>query len=99
VYTNKVEFEWDEDKNIKNFRKHGIWFEEAVSVFDDPYAREIADHEHSDEEDRWIILGFSSELHLLIVCYVERQAGKIIRPISARKATPQETLSYQRLKR
>ena len=98
MYTEKVEFEWDDDKNNKNFRKHGVWFEEAVSVFSDPNAREIPDTEHSENEERWVIIGMSSEINLLVVFYVERRNGEIIRPISACKATAQETKSYRRFK-
>lgn len=92
-----MDFQWDDEKNVKNFRKHGIWFEEAISVFDDPYAREIPDIDHSENEARWVILGMCSELRVLVVIYAERMDGEIIRPISARKATKRELESYRRL--
>jgi uncharacterized DUF497 family protein len=94
VYTYGVEFTWDDVKNVSNYRKHQIWFEEAVSVFEDLYAKEIPDPEHSEEEERWIILGLNAELNLLVVVYVERLEGELIRIISARRATRSEEDQY-----
>lgn len=91
-----MEFTWDDAKNISNYRKHQVWFEEAVSVFDDDSAREIPDSEHSENEERWIILGMSAELHLLVVVYVEKLEGELIRIISARQATKTEEAEYAR---
>jgi hypothetical protein len=87
-------FEWDEDKAKKNFKKHGISFDEAQTVFYDDYARIIEDPDHSEDEDRFLILGFSTEHKLMIVahCYVENE--KIIRLISARKAGKNESKQY-----
>ena len=75
---------------------HGIWFEEAESVFTDALAREIADHDSSETEERWIILGMSSELNLLVVVYVEKIDRDTVRIISARKATAEERKQYRR---
>jgi uncharacterized protein len=75
-----MQFEWDENKARLNFSKHGISFEEARTVFDDPLYVDFYDPDHSDEENRYIILGESQQGHLLIVSYTER--GDIIRLIS-----------------
>lgn len=88
-----LEFEWDEDKANTNFRKHGVRFEEAKTVFNDPNALTIEDSLHSTEEDRYIDLGFSSQGRLLFVCYTERENK--IRIISARKATSMEANAYE----
>jgi uncharacterized protein len=76
-----MQFEWDENKARLNFSKHGISFEEARTVFDDPLYVDFYDPDHSDEENRYIILGESQQGHLLIVSYTER--GDIIRLVSA----------------
>jgi len=91
-----IKFTWDEEKAKANIRKHGVSFEEASSVFADENARLKHDPEHSDEEDRFIILGFSSKLHILVVCHVFRQGGEVIRLITARKATRNERKQYGR---
>lgn len=91
-----IQFVWDEDKAKANVRKHGVSFEEASSVFADENARLKHDPEHSDEEDRFIILGFSSTLRILVVCHVYRQGDQVIRLISARKATRNERKQYGR---
>ena len=91
-----MEFTWDDAKNVSSFRKHQVWFEEAVTVFDDLLAREIPDIDHSDEEERWIILGMSSELNLLVVVYVEKVDEVLVRIISARQATRSEETEYTR---
>lgn len=90
-----LEFEWDERKNQSNRRKHGIWFEEAQQVFDDAHAFVFLDREHSKDEDRFIILGFSASNRILVVVYCERPRGTRIRIISARKATKKEIQSYE----
>lgn len=90
----EIHFEWDPKKNQINIRKHHVSFEEAKTVFYDENARVIADPDHSDTEDRFIILGLSMSLKLLVVCHCYRQADEIIRIISARKATKHETKSY-----
>jgi hypothetical protein len=89
-----LRFEWDERKAGDNAKKHGVSFEEARSVFFDERARLIDDPEHSADEDRFILLGFSSTLRLLIVCHCYRSAGNVIRIVSARKATARESKSY-----
>jgi uncharacterized DUF497 family protein len=88
-----MQFEWDENKATLNFSKHGISFEEARTVFDDPLYVDFYDPDHSDEEDRYIIVGESQQGHLLIVSYTER--GDIIRLISARKVTRMEREVYE----
>lgn len=93
---NELKFTWDEQKAKANVRKHGVSFEEGSSVFADENARLKHDPEHSDEEDRFIILGFSSSLRVLVVCHVYRQDDHIIRMISARKATRNERAQYGR---
>jgi len=66
---NGIVFEWDESKNKANFQKHGISFEEAESVFYDQYALLIADPDHSETEDRFLLMGLSAKLRLLLVCH------------------------------
>jgi uncharacterized DUF497 family protein len=92
----QIKFIWDEEKAKANVRKHGVSFEEASSVFADENARLKHDPEHSDEEDRFIILGFSSTLRILVVCHVYREGDRVIRLISARKATRNERKQYGR---
>ena len=90
----EITFEWDENKNQINKAKHKISFEEAKTVFYDEYALIIDDPEHSKEEDRFIILGFSNKANLLVVCHCYRASDSIIRIISARKATAKESKQY-----
>lgn len=89
-----IRFEWDENKNRINQRKHGVSFEEAKTVFYDGEAIVIDDPEHSKEEDRFIILGLSSRANLLVVCHCCRASETVIRIISARKATKTEAKFY-----
>ena len=91
-----IKFEWDENKNRINQKKHGISFDEAKTVFYDEEALVIDDPEHSEEEDRFIILGLSSRANLLVVCHCCRDSDTIIRIISARNATRTETGYYGR---
>ena len=91
-----INFEWDEKKNKANFRKHGVWFEEGKTVFHDPYARLIHDPDHSDEEDRFVLVGMSEKLRLLTVCHIYKKDDEIIRIFSARKAVHDETKEYMR---
>ena len=88
-------FEWDENKAGSNLKKHGVSFEEAQSVFMDENARIIPDPEHSDAEDRFILLGISANVRILTVCHCYRQDEKTVRIISARKATNREEKQYQ----
>ena len=91
---NEIRFEWDENKNQINIDKHGISFEEAMTVFYDPDALVTHDEDHSDDEDRFLILGISEALHLLIVCHCYREENETIRIISARKANKTEARQY-----
>jgi uncharacterized DUF497 family protein len=91
-----IHFEWDEAKAATNLSKHGISFEEARTVFYDEQARLICDPDHSENEDRFILLGLSSTLKILIVCHCYRGDDNIIRIISARKAATQEIKAYQK---
>ncbi len=86
-----IKFEWDENKNEINKKKHKISFDEAKTVFYDDNALLIDDPEHSEQEERFIILGTSSKANLLVVCHCYRQSETVIRIISARKATKTET--------
>lgn len=90
----EVSFAWDEQKAAQNVRKHGVSFEEAMSVFLDENAIEFFDPDHSGREDRFLMLGVSWRLRLLVVHYVLRRQGRQIRIISARKATRNETKAY-----
>jgi uncharacterized DUF497 family protein len=89
-------FEWDDDKANSNLSKHGISFNEAKTVFYDDMAIQFYDDEHSVLEDRFIMLGLSSQLRLLVVVYCERDNANLIRIISARKATKNESKFYNR---
>jgi uncharacterized protein len=89
-----LRFEWDERKAAANVKKHGVSFEEAKSVFVDEQAKLIDDPDHSEDEDRFVLLGVSSALRLLLVCHCYRSEGHVIRIISARKATAKESKSY-----
>lgn len=89
-----IRFEWDENKNEINKKKHKISFEEAKTVFYDTEALLIDDPEHSIEEERFIILGFSQKANLLVVCHCYRASDTVIRIISARKATKTESEQY-----
>ncbi|MFU8878495.1 MAG: BrnT family toxin [Wenzhouxiangellaceae bacterium] len=90
-----IQFDWDKEKSRRNRQKHGVSFEEARSVFYDEYARQFFDYEHSSNEDRFIMLGVSNRSRILVVCHCERDAGNIIRIISARKATARERKFYE----
>ncbi len=90
-----IKFEWDPNKNEVNKKKHKISFEEAQTVFYDENALVIDGPEHSSEEERFIILGFSNEANLLVVCHCYRESDSIIRIISARKATKTESNQYE----
>lgn len=90
----EIRFEWDENKNEINKKKHKISFEEAKTVFYDSEALVISDPEHSQEEERFIILGLSQKANLLVVCHCYRASDTVIRIISARKATKTESRQY-----
>ena len=89
-----LSFEWDERKSVANAKKHGVSFDEAKLVFVDERAKLIDDPDHSCDEDRFVLLGLSGALRLLLVCHCYRGDGNVIRIISARKATTQESKSY-----
>jgi len=89
-----LNFEWDLRKDSFNQKKHGVSFREAKTVFTDEYARLITDPDHSDEEDRFILLGTSIDSRLLVVCHCVRR-GETIRIISARKADKRERKIYE----
>ena len=93
VHMEALRFEWDPAKAAGN-QKHGVSFEEAQSVFSDERARLIDDPDHSDEEERFILLGLSSSLRVLVVVHCYRSQGNAIRIISARKATREEQRYY-----
>jgi uncharacterized DUF497 family protein len=91
-----IKFDWDPVKAIANIKNHGVSFEEAQFVFYDEFAVQFFDTEHSEaeDEDRFLMLGMSSEARLLLVCHCERDDGNTIRIISARKATKNERKHY-----
>ncbi len=89
-----VDFEWDERKNRTNKRKHGVSFEEAQTVFFDENAVRFFDPDHSDDEERFLMLGMSFALRVLVVCHCFRIDDSVIRIISARKANKTEQAAY-----
>ena len=89
-----IRFEWDERKNRQNKRKHGVTFEEAQTVFLDENAIRYFDPDHSEDEDRFLMLGMSFTLRVLVVCHCHRAGEFVIRIISARKADKREQAQY-----
>ena len=89
-------FEWDSAKAETNLRKHGGSFEEAAGVFYDGLAVQFYGDENSEWEDRFLLLGLSARLRLLMVCHCYRSSESVIRIISARKATKNEAKHYRR---
>lgn len=89
-----MEFEWDDAKAKANYKKHGVRFAEAASIWFDAKSLEIPDPEHSKDEDRWIRIGISLHLRALVVVYIEKVEGERIRIISARKADKAEEATY-----
>ncbi|MGI0120146.1 BrnT family toxin [Zooshikella sp. RANM57] len=87
-------FTWDERKNLINQSKHGVSFDEAKTVFFDDYARLIADPDHSEDEERFILLGMSNHFKTLVVCHCYRADDHEIRLISARRANKHEQKQY-----
>ena len=85
-------FVWNEEKANGNEAKHGVTFEQAKTIFNDPFAMTVADPDHSDEEERWVDIGLSAEGRLLVVWYTER--SERIRIIGSRKATKAEERAY-----
>ena len=90
-----IKFEWDLPKATANLKKHQVSFDEAKSVFYDEFAVQFFDEEHSSNEERFLMLGMSSNARLLLVCHCEREHGEVIRIISARKATKRESAFYR----
>ena len=89
-----IKFDWDASKAALNLKKHDVSFDEAQSAFYDDFAMQFFDEDHSDHEDRFLLLGMSSEANLLLICHCERADGGVIRIISARKATKRESGFY-----
>ena len=87
-------FTWDRAKNLANIEKHGISFRNAASAFFDPNATTIDDKGHSNDEDRFLLVGFSEKNQILTVCHCYREGDAVIRIISARKATKPEQEIY-----
>jgi hypothetical protein len=93
-----IRFQRDERKGLVNRRKHGVSFDEAQSAFYDPLARVMADPEHSEAEERFLLLGMSRRLRILMVCHCYRESEEVIRIISARRATTREAEQYGSLR-
>ncbi len=91
---NSLRFIWNEGKSLTNRRKHGVSFEEAQTAFHDENAKGYFDPDHSEAEDRFILLGLSFRLRILVVCHCFREAESVIRIISARKADRSEQEDY-----
>jgi uncharacterized DUF497 family protein len=89
-----IQFGWDERRNRENKRKHKVSFEEAQSVFLDENALRFFDPDHSEDEDRFLMLGMSFTLRVLVVCHCYREDDSVIRIISARKADKREQSDY-----
>jgi uncharacterized protein len=94
LFVSDLTFEWDSGKDAANQRKHGVTFAEAQTAFLDEHALLIADPDHSVTEDRFVLLGLSSALNVLVVCHCHRRRS-VIRIISARKAKARERAEYQ----
>ena len=91
---NYLVFEWDKKKDKANAKKHGVSFEEARTTFYDEHAIQLLDPDHSEDEDRFILLGTSYKLNTLVICHCFRENETIIRIISARKADNDESKAY-----
>jgi uncharacterized DUF497 family protein len=90
-----MRFEWDPAKAASNAKKHKVTFEVAKTVFYDDFAVQFFDEEHSYAEDRFLLLGMTSDARLLLVCHCVREDGDVVRIISARKATETEAQYYR----
>ncbi len=95
----ELRFEWDQEKDKANIKKHGVSFDEARTVFYDEQAIQFFDPDHSKDEDRFILLGISFKLRTLVVCYCLRESETVIRLFSARKADSDEEREYWRRRR
>jgi len=89
-------FDWDENKDIENIRKHGVSFRDAATVFEDKNALYSHDIKHSQHEERFNVIGYGKNPNLLVVCHCYRESNTVIRIISARKATNNEKILYGR---
>lgn len=94
-----LRFAWDAAKAAVNWRKHGVSFEEAATVFEDPRGLLIADPDHSEDEDRYVLLGMSSRPRVVVVVHCYRENDAVIRIISARRADRDESRQYAKVKR
>jgi uncharacterized DUF497 family protein len=92
----ELHFEWDAKKSRSNEAKHGVTFEEAKTAFFDENARVVEDFGDPDGAQRFVLLGFSVQLRVLVVCHCCKDSGSLIRIISSRKADPSERLEYAR---
>jgi len=92
---NAYSFDWDDEKNIANINKHGVSFREASTVFKDANAIVLYDYAHSQDEERFVVIGYSTEMRLLYVCHCYRESETVVRIISARKAGKYEELLYE----
>ncbi len=99
VHMIELGFEWDQRKAKANIKKHGVSFDEARSAFYDENAIQFHDPDHSNEEDRFVLLGLSFKTQVLVVCHCFRESETVIRIISARKADKDEELDYWKRKR
>lgn len=90
----QIKFEWDPKKATANEKNHGVTFDEARTVFSDENAKLIDDPDHSENEERFVLLGLSSSLKVVLVCHCYREEGNVIRIISARKASSHESKQY-----
>jgi uncharacterized DUF497 family protein len=90
----RLRFDWDPRKARANRAKHGVTFEEALTVFADEAALLIPDPDHSEDEERFVLLGMSAHLRVLVVVHCDREAENVIRVISARRATGPERQRY-----
>ena len=88
-----MRFEWDPEKAKRNLKKHGVSFDEAVTAFYDPLSATFSDSDHSEGEQRYITIGFSSQRRLVVVAHTERE--EIVRIISARLATTHERKRHE----
>lgn len=98
VRMKELRFDWDERKQKTNIRKHGVSFEEARTTFYDENAIQYFDPDHSEDEDRFLLLGMSIKPQILIVCHCFRESETLVRIISARKADKSEEQAYWRRK-
>lgn len=94
-----IGFVWDDRKATSNWRKHGVTFDEAKTAFYDDYARLIPDPDHSVDEERFLLLGMSAEVEMLVVCHCYRENDSQIRIISARRATKHEQQQYREFRK